>query len=114
MGEQIPAEIIADRFRRLTELQNEHSLRSNQATVGHQFEVLIEGRSASDAAVLSGRTRCNRLVNLRVPDVSLLPDRWRDNQDHLNSEALEGQLAMVTITEAKTFSLLGELEYLIS
>lgn len=113
MDDQIAPEIIADRFRRLTDLQNEHSLSSNQATIGRSFEVLIEGRSSGDAEVLSGRTRCNRLVNLRVPDSMRLPDDCYDDNGQLRGDKLEGRLAQVKMTEAKTFSLIGELEKLL-
>lgn len=113
MDNPVAPDIIADRFKRLTDLQNEHSLASNQATIGRSFEVLIEGQSSGDAAVLSGRTRCNRLVNLRVPEHGQLPDDLYDADGKINGDRFEGRLAQVLITDAKTFSLIGELEKLL-
>jgi tRNA-2-methylthio-N6-dimethylallyladenosine synthase len=56
-------------------------------------EVLVEGTSESNENMLTGRTPHNRLVNF--PIISPKSD-------------LEGMLALVKITDAKTFSLEGE------
>jgi tRNA-2-methylthio-N6-dimethylallyladenosine synthase len=57
-----PAE-VQDRYRRLTEMQTAISLEANQAVVGSTVEVLVEGPSKTNPAMLSGRTRTNKLVH---------------------------------------------------
>ena len=59
----IDREVIQERFEHLVELQNEHSLTANMKLIGHNVEVLCEGRSSGDKTILSGRTVDNRLVN---------------------------------------------------
>jgi tRNA-2-methylthio-N6-dimethylallyladenosine synthase len=54
---------IQDRYHRLTELQTTIGLEANQAMVGASVEVLVDGPSKSDPAMLSGRTRTNKLVH---------------------------------------------------
>jgi tRNA-2-methylthio-N6-dimethylallyladenosine synthase len=54
---------VQDRYRRLTGLQTAIGLEANQAVVGTTVEVLVEGPSKTDSAMLSGRTRTNKLVH---------------------------------------------------
>jgi tRNA-2-methylthio-N6-dimethylallyladenosine synthase len=54
---------VQDRYRRLVELQTAISLEKNEAVVGATVEVLVEGASKTDASMLSGRTRTNKLVH---------------------------------------------------
>ena len=56
--------------------------------------VLVEGKSKRDASELMGRTECNRAVNFAV-----------NPQNHAR---LIGQLVDVRVTEARTYSLRGE------
>jgi tRNA-2-methylthio-N6-dimethylallyladenosine synthase len=60
----IPDEVIAERFGRLVEIQNQSSLQSNQAMIGHRYEVLSEGPSKKDPKVAATRTRGGKLVHL--------------------------------------------------
>jgi tRNA-2-methylthio-N6-dimethylallyladenosine synthase len=60
----IPDEVIAERFGRLVEIQNQSSLQSNQAMIGHRYEVLSEGPSKKDPNVAATRTRGGKLVHL--------------------------------------------------
>jgi tRNA-2-methylthio-N6-dimethylallyladenosine synthase len=113
MPGRIPEAVMSERFRRLLELQNRHSLESNQAMIGRKVEVLIEGPSQTDAAILSGRTACNKLINFRIPDLNMLPEPYRLNNDQPNGCALEGHLAKVHLCRAKTFSIEGEMEMLL-
>lgn len=55
--------LVQERFQRLVDLQNRLSLESNQRLVGQRVEVLVDGPSRRDPAILSGRTRDDRLVN---------------------------------------------------
>ena len=59
--DQIPKEVVQERFDRLVSLQEAMSLKRNGAMVGRAFEVLIEG--AGRKGNLSGRTRTNKLVH---------------------------------------------------
>ena len=55
------------------------------------MKVLIEGKSKHDPNVLSGKTEGGKTVNIKAP------------------KELIGKIADVRITEAKTWSLYGEL-----
>ncbi len=110
--EQVDSAVIKERFKRLLELQNEHSLASNMEIEGKTVEILLEGRSEGDPAILSGRTADSRLVNLRVHDLTMIPADLLGSDGQLDGSLLEGYMALVRITKAKTFSLEGELERL--
>jgi tRNA-2-methylthio-N6-dimethylallyladenosine synthase len=110
---QIDEATMKDRFSRLVALQNEHSLASNQTTLHTLQEVLIEGRSDQNPAVLTGRTAHNRLVHFRIPDDYPLPAAFRLADGTPDGEKLEGQIAAVRINQAKTFSLEGQMEKLL-
>jgi tRNA-2-methylthio-N6-dimethylallyladenosine synthase len=64
--------------------------RISDSRVGTVQRILVEGRSRKDANELSGRTECNRTVNFA------------------GHPGLVGQLVDVTITQALTHSLRGE------
>ncbi|HMF04523.1 MAG TPA: radical SAM protein, partial [Acidimicrobiia bacterium] len=61
--ERVPPEVAQDRMRRLVEVVERHALRRHDARVGRVEEVLVDGPSKKDPAVLSGRTRQNKLVH---------------------------------------------------
>jgi tRNA-2-methylthio-N6-dimethylallyladenosine synthase len=69
----VPAEVVRDRMRRLTERVERHALTRNQARVGRVEEVLVDGPSKTDRAVLSGRTRQNKLVHFAPLDANASP-----------------------------------------
>lgn len=79
-----------ERLYRLNELQGQISRRKNEALRGQRVEVLVEGASKTNAQVLSGRTRTNKVVNFEGP------------------AHLVGQLVEVEITEPQTWSLNGQ------
>ncbi|MCW3490718.1 tRNA (N6-isopentenyl adenosine(37)-C2)-methylthiotransferase MiaB [Dethiobacter alkaliphilus] len=89
MPHQVANEVKKERFQRLLKVQNKHSLRHNQATVGKTVEVLVEGPSKTDPGVMTGRTRSSKTVNFTGENVNA------------------GDLVMVEITQARTWSLLG-------
>ena len=62
MDDQVPKEVVQERFDRLVELQESISLERMRAQVGSTVEVLIEGRGRKGGA--QGRTRANRVVHL--------------------------------------------------
>ncbi|HHV61104.1 MAG TPA: tRNA (N6-isopentenyl adenosine(37)-C2)-methylthiotransferase MiaB [Firmicutes bacterium] len=92
MPDQVPEDEKRDRIYRLIEVQNEISLRKNEALKGRVVEVLVEGESETNPALLQGRTRTNKLV-------LFAGDR----------DALYGKLVDVRVTEPQTWVLKGEL-----
>jgi tRNA-2-methylthio-N6-dimethylallyladenosine synthase len=60
-AEQVPKEVVQERFERLCELQERVSLEKNQEMVGQAFEVLVEGEGRKGN--MQGRTRTNKLVH---------------------------------------------------
>jgi len=93
MADPIPETEKKERLLRLIEIQNQISLERNQAYIGSLNEVLIAGVSEKNQAVWSGRISQNKLVHFK-PIGKIKP----------------GDLAIVRITGAKTFTLEGELE----
>lgn len=111
MEDQIPQDVVTERFTRLLELQNGHCFDSNSGVVGNVEEILIEGRSETAPHILSGRTMSNRLVNFTLPDDIDLPDGTHLEKGELfDGDRLEGCLANVRITGARPFSLEGRWE----
>ena len=71
MPDQVPADVVAERYGRLLELQERISAEENAKQVGRTVEVLIaqsEGRKDTATKRLSGRAADNRLVHLALPD----------------------------------------------
>ena len=91
MENQIDYEIKSERFTRMLEVQNEISNRKNKEYEGFVTRVLVEGRSKTDSAKLTGRNEKNRLVHFEGDD------------------SLIGSFADIKITKAQTYSLFGEL-----
>ena len=89
----VPAEVKKDRLDRLNALQYGISRRRNEALVGSDCEVLVEGASRKDPDVFTARTRTNRLV--------LVPARAGSAQC----------FGRARITAAQTWTLRGELEH---
>ncbi|HZA60402.1 MAG TPA: tRNA (N6-isopentenyl adenosine(37)-C2)-methylthiotransferase MiaB [Actinomycetota bacterium] len=60
--EQLPKEVVQERFDRLVTLQESISLARNRAEEGRVHEVLVEGEGKKGG--LQGRTRTNKVVNV--------------------------------------------------
>jgi tRNA-2-methylthio-N6-dimethylallyladenosine synthase len=60
-AEQVPKEVVQERFDRLCEQQERISLEKNRELVGGTVEVLVEGEGRKGNA--QGRTRTNKLVH---------------------------------------------------
>lgn len=89
--DQLDEDVKAERLRRLNELTTEVAFRRNRRLVGTIQEVLVEGPSSKNPEVFMGRTRGNKQCFFPgTPD-------------------LEGQIVKVEITEARPFTLRGEL-----
>lgn len=91
LPDQVSLEIKKDRLKRLMVLQNKISLEKNEAMVGKEVEVLVEGPSKNNPSRLSGRTRTNKIV--------IFP----------GEEKLTGQIIYVRVDSAQTWLLKGEM-----
>ena len=71
MPDQIPKQVVQERYERLVALVEDVAWGENRALVGREVEVLVaEGEGRKDAATgrISGRARDNRLVHVALPD----------------------------------------------
>ena len=76
MADQIPKDVVQERYERLLAVQEELSWAENLTLVGQSVEVLVaqgEGRKDAATARLSGRGCDNRLVHLAVPPGAEVP-----------------------------------------
>ncbi|MCC4909757.1 tRNA (N6-isopentenyl adenosine(37)-C2)-methylthiotransferase MiaB [Microbacterium sp. cx-59] len=76
MADQIPKEIVQERYERLAALQDRISLEENEKQVGREVHVLVsasEGKKNATTHRLSGRAEDNRLVHFDVPSGSPVP-----------------------------------------
>lgn len=92
LPDQVPLAEKARRNARLLEVADRVAAGRSARLLGRELEVLVEGPSRRDTAVLSGRTRCHRVVNF-------------DGQ----GRASAGDLVAVRITEVLPHSLRGTL-----
>lgn len=88
---KVPEKVKSERLVILQALQEVHTQEKNQSAVGRTMDVLVDGRSKNSADDVSGRTRCNKIVNFR------------------GSEALLGKSVSVRIKKAFLHSLRGEI-----
>ncbi len=91
MEDNVPMDVKKKRLHRLMEVLNKISLEKNLQLTDQIVELLVEGESKTNPDVLSGRTRSGKLVHFTA-DKSLI-----------------GTFVDVRITEAKTFTLYGEI-----
>ena len=85
MPDQIPDDVMAERYTRLHKLQQEISGEINKGSVGKRYEVLVsdqEGRHDANRSRMNGRTPDFRLVHIDT------------------DQARPGDIASVTITES--------------
>ena len=98
-----PDDIEEDvKIRRLNELiavQNELSLAANQAWIGREAEILIEGVSKRSREELFGRTEQNKVV--------IVPREFTDSEGRMQRLHI-GQTLVVRILEASSATLKGE------
>ncbi|GEN79276.1 tRNA (N6-isopentenyl adenosine(37)-C2)-methylthiotransferase MiaB [Actinotalea fermentans] len=70
LPDQVPADVVQERYERLVALQERISTQENERQVGRVVEVLVaEGEGRKDGATqrISGRAADNRLVHLALP-----------------------------------------------
>lgn len=104
MANQVPAEVVQDRYERLVEVVNEIAWAENRSFVGREVEVMFalgEGRKDAATSRMSGRARDNRLVHVRVPEEASQRPRPGDIASvqithaaphHLNADGELGQM----------------------
>lgn len=90
MDSQIDAAVKKERLHELNEHINHWAKENNQKYLHKTVKVLCEGRSKKNAAVYSGYSEENKLVNFT------------------GQEGLENQIVEVEITEVRSFSLNGK------
>ncbi|WP_309113646.1 tRNA (N6-isopentenyl adenosine(37)-C2)-methylthiotransferase MiaB [Saccharothrix sp.] len=76
LPDQLPKEVVQERYDRLVALQNEMSWEQNKLQVGRAVEVLVangEGRKDAETHRLSGRARDGRLVHFTPGDAHIRP-----------------------------------------
>jgi tRNA-2-methylthio-N6-dimethylallyladenosine synthase len=88
MSDQVAEEVKRDRIERLIEVVQRVAAERNRPRIGGVEEVLVEGPSRTDSALLRGRTRRNTTVNFL-------------------GSALPGELVGVRIEEATSTTLRG-------
>jgi tRNA-2-methylthio-N6-dimethylallyladenosine synthase len=76
MDDQLPKQVVQDRYERLIAVQEEISWQENRAQEGRVLDVLVaegEGRKDEESHRMSGRAPDNRLVHFAVPDGGEVP-----------------------------------------
>ncbi len=97
LPDQLPKEIVQERYERLLALVNEIAWQENMKQVGKTVEVLVatgEGRKDNQTQRQTGRTQDNRLVHFEVPEGAEV--------------ARPGDLVTVEVTQAAPYHLLAE------
>ncbi|WP_343926730.1 tRNA (N6-isopentenyl adenosine(37)-C2)-methylthiotransferase MiaB [Rhodoglobus aureus] len=97
MDDQIPKEIVQERYERLASLQDRISREENDKQIGRTVQVMVtatEGRKQAETARLSGRAEDSRLVHFDIPEGSAVPR--------------PGDVVTLTITEAAAFHLVAD------
>jgi tRNA-2-methylthio-N6-dimethylallyladenosine synthase len=97
MDDQVPKEVVQDRYDRLIALQERIGLQESEKLVGREVNVLVstgEGKKDAETHRMSGRAEDSRLVHFEVPEGSELPR--------------PGDVVTVRITHAAPFHLLAD------
>lgn len=97
MPDQVPKEVVQERYERLTALQDRIAAEENRRLVGRRVELLVTaeaGRKAERTHRLSGRARDQRLVHFSVPQGAEAPR--------------PGDLVTVPVTGAAAFHLVAD------
>nr|WP_268958088.1 tRNA (N6-isopentenyl adenosine(37)-C2)-methylthiotransferase MiaB [Occultella kanbiaonis] len=94
LPDQVPADVVTERYGRLQALQERISTEENATQVGRTVQVLLaesEGRKDTATRRLSGRAEDNRLVHVGVPDgVASLPETERPRPGDLITATVTG------------------------
>jgi len=96
MPDQVPNEVVQERFERLVALQDEMSWEENKKLVGTEVQVLVatgEGKKDQSTERLSGRAEDGRLVHVGVAE---------------NHTVRPGDVITATVSDAKPFYLIAD------
>lgn len=88
---QVPEDVKAERLQKVQRLATQHGLERSERYVGKVVEVLVEDINSKNSMQVCGRTRQNRQVFFNA-----------------NYDECKGKLLNVMITEARPWSLTGE------
>lgn len=97
LPDQLPKEVVQERYERLTALQDRVCAEENARQIGRRVEVMVtaqSGRKSDQTHRLSGRARDQRLVHFSVPAGAEQPR--------------PGDLVTVEVTSAAAFHLLAD------
>ncbi|MDK8894198.1 MULTISPECIES: tRNA (N6-isopentenyl adenosine(37)-C2)-methylthiotransferase MiaB [Corynebacterium] len=97
MADQIPKEVVQERYERLVALQDRIAAEENARLVGHEVELIVQesgGRRDNETHRLSGRARDGRLVHFDPAGAE--------------GEIRPGDVVTVEVTEAKPYFLLAD------
>jgi tRNA-2-methylthio-N6-dimethylallyladenosine synthase len=76
LDDQIPKDVVSERYQRLIDLQERISLEENTAQMGRTVELLVatgEGRKDASTSRMSGRARDGRLVHFDPSGLDIRP-----------------------------------------
>ena len=102
--DQVPAEVVKDRYRRLDALMRRIAHEENERQEGRVVEVLVaegEGRRDSVTARISGRAADNRLVHVALPE-GLAED------DYAGGAPRPGDMVSVRVTHGAPHNLIAD------
>lgn len=88
--DNVSFDVKKQRLARLNEKVKYYALRNNQAMLGKEVEVLVDGPSKKDPSVYSGYTPHQKLVNFKAENIKI------------------GEIIKVKIIDVRTWFLLGE------
>jgi tRNA-2-methylthio-N6-dimethylallyladenosine synthase len=91
MTDQVPDELKRERMERLVEVVQRGAALRNADRVGRVEEVLVEGPSRTDAALLRGRTRRNTTVNFAGAGAAAAGDLVSVEIESATSTTLKGR-----------------------
>ncbi|MBN9151568.1 MAG: tRNA (N6-isopentenyl adenosine(37)-C2)-methylthiotransferase MiaB [Micrococcales bacterium] len=97
MADQVPKDVVQERYERLIALQEQISWEENSRLIGTEVDVLVangEGRKDADTHRMSGRARDGRLVHFDLPAGSETPR--------------PGDVVTVTVSSAAPFHLIAD------
>ncbi|MDF5820077.1 tRNA (N6-isopentenyl adenosine(37)-C2)-methylthiotransferase MiaB [Corynebacterium felinum] len=99
---QVPKEVVQERYERLIELQGRVCLEENQKIVGQEVELLVQaegGRKNDQTQRMTGRARDGRLVHFKVEEAT---------SGAIDGEIRAGDIVHVRVTDAKPFFLIAD------
>lgn len=97
-ADQVPKEVVQDRYERLLALQERISTEENAKLIGTEVELLVQasgGRKNDKTQRMTGRSRDGRLVHF-------------DPQGHVDGDIRPGDVLTTVVTEAKPFFLIAD------